>query len=97
MRSKRPISPGTNESDSNPILPGTVADEENVELIRDIRCFVACGAAVDGQASTNEILEQFRARIPVETTARFKSMLKQLCSFHKIDGIGIWKLKPEYQ
>jgi len=100
LRSKMPLSPSRvdNSSDNDQTPQSwTNSDAESEELIRDIRNFVACGASIDGQATTNEILEQFRSRIPIETTAKFKSMLKQVCSFCKIDGVGVWKLKPQYQ
>lgn len=96
MRSKRSLSPEADGAD--PVSQTWIEQNSDyMEMIRDIRSFVACGASVDGQASTSELLDQFRSRIPMQTTAKFKSMLKQLCSLHKIDGVGIWKLKPEFQ
>ena len=72
-------------------------DPEVTELLRDIRDFVACGGSVDGQATTKEILDHFRTRIPSESTAKFKALLKQVCTLQKVDGVGIWKLKRDFQ
>jgi len=72
-------------------------DPHVAELLRDIRDFVACGGSVDGQATTKEILDHFRTHIPAELTAKFKALLKQVCTLHKVDGVGIWKLKGDFQ
>jgi len=72
-------------------------DPHIAELLRDIRDFVACGGSVDGQATTKEILAHFRTRIPSELTAKFKALLKQVCTLQKVDGVGIWKLKGDFQ
>jgi len=72
-------------------------DPEIAELLRDIRDFVACGANVDGQATTKEIIDHFRTRVSAELTAKFKALLKQVCMLQKIDGVGVWKLKQDFQ
>jgi len=72
-------------------------DPQVTELLRDIRDFVACGSSVDGQATTKEILDHFRARVPSELTAKFKALLKQVCTLQKVDGVGVWKLKDDFQ
>jgi len=72
-------------------------DPQIAELLRDIRDFVACGCSVDGQATTKEILDHFRTRVPSELTAKFKALLKQVCTLQKVDGVGIWKLKHDFQ
>ena len=72
-------------------------DPQIADLLRDIRDFVACGSSVDGQATTREILDQFRTRIPSELTAKFKALLKQVCTLQKVDGVGIWKLKRDFE
>jgi len=67
------------------------------EFISEIRNFVAFGAKVDGQATTKEILEQFRSKIPRTETVNFKAMLKQICNFDKVTGTGIWSLRSEFR
>ena len=77
-------------------LPPEVS-EDHIDLITDIRNHIAFGCAIDGQATTQEILDVFKSRIPVSESAKFKAMLRQLCSFRKFDGIGTWRLKPEFR
>lgn len=73
-----------------------VVVDKNQELLDDIRTFVAFGASVDGRATTDEIVAQFRDRLPEQTSALFKQMLMQICEFHRLpSGQGIWKLIPE--
>lgn len=83
-------------------LSSADANPVHMELITDMRNFIAFGARVDGQASTDEILQEFRTRLPVEDTAKFKAILKQLCTLHKnVDGAdkgqGIWFLRTEFR
>jgi len=75
----------------------TNTDPQIAELLRDIRDFVAFGSSIDGQATTKEILDHFRARVSSELTAKFKALLKQVCTLQKVDGVGIWKLKHDFQ
>ena len=81
------------EGDKNP----SDLRPEELELFTDIRNHIAFGCAVDGQAATTEILDQFKSRIPAQNSAQFKAMLSQLCDFHKIHGQGTWILKPEFR
>ena len=67
------------------------------ELITDIRNYIAFQARVDGQATTQELLDAFSSKIPAHFSAKFKSMLKQLCTFDRKDGIGTWWLRPEFR
>ena len=73
------------------------SDAADLELMTDVRNFVAFGARVDGRAETHELMGEFRERLPPEESAKFKAMLKQLCTLHKHDGIGVWHLKPEFR
>jgi len=72
-------------------------DPQIEELLRDIRDYVACGSSVDGQATTKEIIDHFGTRVSSELTAKFKALLKQVCTLQKIDGVGVWKLKQDFQ
>ncbi|KAA0193871.1 hypothetical protein HAZT_HAZT003111 [Hyalella azteca] len=69
----------------------------NLDLLSDIRNFVAFQASTDGRASTNEIIDKFRARLPKEKTHIFKALLKEICDFRKDNGQGFWYIKPEFQ
>lgn len=95
------------ETDYNPDYPSTATlDEvsldpevqENIDLLADIRNFVAFQAEIDGQASTQEILSRFQERLPPSQTPFFKALLTQICNFHRDNsGQGIWSLKGEFR
>lgn len=80
-------------------VPGLPAgfNKASVELITDIRNYVAYQAHMDGRASTQELLEEFKNRVAAHDSAKFKAMLKQICDFDKVGGIGMWFLKPEFK
>ena len=72
--------------------------DSNQELLDDIRTFISFGASVEGRATTDEIVSQFRDRLPPQTSALFKQMLMQICEFHRLpSGQGTWKLTPDFQ
>lgn len=92
--------PTTGEDDTEEARNQTETLETNpqsLDLITDIRNHIAFACAIDGQASTDELLEHFNTRLPVNDSARFKAMLKQICTFSKNDDVGIWRLKPEFR
>lgn len=72
-------------------------DKDDLELITDIRNYVAYQAHMDGRASTQELLEEFKKKIPANEAAKFKAMLKQVCDYDKVNGVGMWFLKPAYK
>jgi hypothetical protein len=78
-------------------VDATIEETSDVELITDIKDYIKLGAAVNGQATTKEIVDQFRSNLPPEKTINFKSMLKQICTFDNKSGIGIWSLKTEFR
>lgn len=70
---------------------------EHDELLVDVRNFIAFQARVDGQASTQEILQEFESKLTVEQSCVFRELLRNLCTFHRgSNGEGLWKLKPEF-
>lgn len=83
---------------SNP-TPNSGPDlkEEQLELLRDIREFIAFQATIDGQATTDELITKFGPRLPNGQSPLFKQMLSQLCTFRKVEGRGVWRLKPEFR
>lgn len=98
IRSRNLLLDEDNEEDtsSNPSVPQVVPDS-NRELLDDIRTYVSFGASVEGRATTDEIVSQFRDRLPVQSSALFKQMLMQICEFHRLpSGQGVWKLIPEF-
>ena len=72
-------------------------DKDDLELITDIRNYVAFQAHMDGRAATQELLEEFKRRIPANESAKFKAMLKQVCDYEKVNGVGMWFLKQEFK
>ena len=103
---KRPILPiPTEVPDESNENPGAVrrpenldhVNEEHVEMLREIREFLAFRAAVDGQASTDELLAEFGNKLPAKDSPLFKQMLNQLCTFRRVEGKGIWRLKLEFR
>ncbi|XP_036121312.1 DNA excision repair protein ERCC-6 [Molossus molossus] len=70
---------------------------EHDDLLVEMRNFIAFQARVDGQASTQEILQEFESKLSVSQSCVFRELLRNLCTFHRTSGgEGIWKLKPEY-
>lgn len=68
------------------------------ELLVDVRNFIAFQARVDGEASTQEILQEFESKLPAAQSCVFRELLRNLCSFHRNpNGEGVWRLKPEFR
>ncbi|XP_067093027.1 DNA excision repair protein ERCC-6 [Osmerus mordax] len=71
---------------------------EHDELLVDLRNFVAFQATVDGQASTQEVLEYFTPRLTQQQTPVFRELLRNICDFHRTPGQeGTWRLKENYR
>lgn len=87
-----PETPSTNQS----LVPPMPSNDE-LQLLTEIRNFIACEAATDGQATTVELLEKFKSGLPHSKSAVFKAMLKQISEFYRENGSGIWRLKPEFR
>ncbi|XP_042905022.1 DNA excision repair protein ERCC-6 isoform X2 [Parasteatoda tepidariorum] len=90
--------PSDDENESMSSLRRLPAGTEHDDLLVDIRNFVAFGASVDGQASTQEIVDTFKTRLPIHQTAVFKALLSKICDFIRSSGgEGIWHLKSEFR
>ncbi|NWJ02370.1 ERCC6 protein, partial [Crypturellus undulatus] len=89
-----------NEADENlqqasAPVPGST---EYDELLVDVRNFIAFQARVDGEASTQEILQEFESKLPAAQACVFRELLRNLCTFHRsTNGEGVWRLKPEFR
>ncbi|KAM8806174.1 DNA excision repair protein ERCC-6 [Eudromia elegans] len=89
-----------NETDENlqqapAPVPGST---EYDELLVDVRNFIAFQARVDGEASTQEILQEFESKLPAAQACVFRELLRNLCTFHRSpNGEGVWRLKPEFR
>ena len=96
MRARRAITGGetNSEQDHNQYrVSGNVYGARDTELIKEIRHFVALRAKKAGQATTQEIIAEFKSKVDDRNNALFKEMLKQVCILRKVNGEGIWFLK----
>ncbi|XP_009640195.1 DNA excision repair protein ERCC-6 [Egretta garzetta] len=88
-----------NEGDENhqqAPVPALLCTEYD-ELLVDVRNFIAFQARVDGEASTQELLNKFESKLPAAQSCIFRELLRNLCTFHRSpNGEGVWRLKPEY-
>ena len=72
-------------------------EEPENELLLDLRTFIGFQCSVDGEATTQELLDFFKSK-SVDQTALFKSLLWKLCDFmRRADGTGVWRLKSEFR
>jgi DNA excision repair protein ERCC-6 len=89
---------GDDAASNIPAASSVSVQEEHVELLTDIRNFVAFGATVDGRASTQEILARFSERLPPGSSPLFRFMLSEVCEFHRMpSGEGVWRLRSEFR
>lgn len=66
-------------------------------LMREIRDFIAIGCKFNGQATTEELLGHFSSKLPNSDTATFRSMLREICDFSRVQGEGRWILKSQFR
>ncbi|XP_056387223.1 DNA excision repair protein ERCC-6 isoform X2 [Hyla sarda] len=77
--------------------PPTADPTEHDELLADMRNFVAFQAQQDGEATTQEMLQEFEHKLSPSQSCVFRELLRKLCTFHrKSDGAGVWRLRPEF-
>jgi DNA excision repair protein ERCC-6 len=89
---------GDNAANNIPAHSSLSVEKEHIELLTDIRNFVAFGASVDGRASTQEIIAQFSERLPPGSSPLFRFMLSEVCEFHRMpSGEGVWRLRSEFR
>ncbi|XP_057704062.1 DNA excision repair protein ERCC-6 isoform X2 [Corythoichthys intestinalis] len=71
---------------------------EHDELLVDLRNFVAFQARVNGQASTQEMLEYFKPKLSPEQAPIFRELLRNICDFQRRSGQeGLWRLKENFR
>ncbi|XP_028819956.1 DNA excision repair protein ERCC-6 isoform X2 [Denticeps clupeoides] len=87
-----------NEEEEEQQAGASATPTEHDSLLVDLRNFVAFGAQVNGQASTQEVLQQFGPILSPEQTPVFRELLRRICSFHRDHGNeGTWTLKEHFQ
>ena len=78
-------------------IHGNVYGSAELDLMKEIRHFVALRAKMAGQATTQEILIEFKSKIEDRKNALFKEMLKEVCELRKVNGEGVWFLKDSFR
>ncbi|CAH1273323.1 ERCC6 [Branchiostoma lanceolatum] len=78
--------------------PAAPAGSEYDEMIVEIRNYIAFQASTDGQATTDELLDEFKGKLGTNKNVVFRSMLNSICTFHRgSGGNGVWTLKPDFR
>ncbi|KAM4702917.1 LOW QUALITY PROTEIN: DNA excision repair protein ERCC-6 [Rhinophrynus dorsalis] len=76
----------------------TADPTEHDELLADMRNFIAFQARVEGEANTQEVLQEFENKLSPKQSCVFRELLRRLCTFHRsTDGAGVWRLRPEFR
>lgn len=88
---------GNAQPEASSSLEPIDAERQYEELVEDLRMFIAFKSRVNGEATTAEVLNHFKDKIPNEQTAVFKALLWKLCTFNRRDGEGYWILKREFR
>ncbi|NWX51873.1 ERCC6 protein, partial [Steatornis caripensis] len=87
-----------NEGDETRQQAPTPGSTEYDELLVDMRNFIAFQARVDGEASTQELLQAFESKLHAAQSCVFRELLRNVCTFHRSsNGEGLWRLKPEFR
>ena len=89
----RPDEAGTSGQTADPGV-----EQGTMDLLADVRNFVAFQAEADGEASTVELVSRFKRSLPSQQSPLFKAFLQQICDFSRNhEGKGIWRLKQEFR
>ena len=93
MRARNNLVPSGDTSTEGP------GNDESDDLLVQMRNFIALQCTTIGQASTQEILDEFGSKLPQSDSVVFRSMLRQICTFTRDSstGKGIWVLKEEFR
>ena len=89
-----------NNRDEDPTLFQPDSMSNNVDLLTDIRNFIAfqCQSANDGEATTSQLLDKFKEKLPPKQNPLFKALLTEICIMYRDSKRqGVWKLKPEFR
>lgn len=88
---------GGDEDEDNEDTDGFVSDPSSLELIKRMREFILFECKKFGQATTQELLEEFGSKLPSENSAKFRALLRSICDFEKKEGQGVWKLRQDFK
>lgn len=73
---------------------------EGLDLIRELKDYLAGGTSIQGKATTAEIIDHFQERINGQAglIPKFKSLLKEIAELQRTpSGMGFWVLKEEFR
>ena len=73
--------------------------DQSDDLLVQMRNFIALQCTTIGQATTQEILNEFGSKLPQSDSVLFRSMLRQICTFRRDSSTkkGIWVLNDEFR
>lgn len=83
--------PGDEESETN---------AEGLDLVRELKDYLASGTAIQNKATTTEIIDHFQDRVNGKAgmIPKFKSLLKEIAELQRTpSGMGYWVLKDEFR
>lgn len=70
------------------------AETSEVRLLRDIREFVLDQGST---TTTDQLVTEFKDRLPIGKSAMFKALLSKICVFYRApDSKGYWTLRDEF-
>ena len=73
---------------------------EGLNLIRELKDYLAGGTSIQGKATTAEIIDHFQNRLNGKAglIPKFKSLLKEIAELQRTpSGMGFWVLKDEFR
>lgn len=93
-----PKQPSADEQDLN--LDAANPIDRSVNMSKMIKHYLTRESVTFNKASTEQIVDYFRDKIKPSDTAKFKSVLKQICDYSRgsnyQNGSGCWSLKDEF-
>ncbi|KAK2714735.1 hypothetical protein QYM36_009077 [Artemia franciscana] len=78
-------------------VPVLQEDDPNLELLREIRNYLLFAAPEVGEATTEDITNEFKDKLPLGNAPLFRALLHEICEFSKEEGRGLWKILPEFR
>lgn len=75
------------------------ADSKNLELLTELRNFLAVKSVTSGPPSTDELLTEFKDKVTPQQSAVFRSMLREIATLQNMDNnkVKVWKLKLAFR
>lgn len=90
----------TDEQRTEDVDEDSETNVEGLNLIRELKEYLAGGTAIQNKATTAEIIDHFQDRINGKAglIPKFKSLLKEIAELQRTpSGMGFWVLKDEFR